>query len=119
MCPRSASGSPSVHSSQSSTAATSLRDVDDAVAEAIVAVHDRGAVLRRAGAPQLLLDLVDDRELARARARPLLRPTPDLPLDVAVVAREIREADGIEIDGVQIGENVDQVERQVAARVQR
>ena len=50
---------------------------------------------------QAPLDLLDGRQLAGLRVRPLRRPPLELALDVAVVAGEVAEADGVDVDGVQ------------------
>ena len=70
---------------------------------------DRHALLDREVVAQPSGDLVDGRQLAGLRLLPLLRPSLDLPLDVALALGEITEADLIDVDGVQIGEHIDEV----------
>ena len=80
-------------------------------------MDDRDAALLRLAALEALGDAVDQRQLARLGAGPLPRPALDLAVEVAVLPREIGEADGGEIDGVQLGQDVDQVERNIVPRI--
>ena len=93
-------------------------DVGDAVAEAVVAVRDRNALLHRHVGRQMRRHRVDRRQLARLRLLPLRRPALDLPLDVALAPGEVAEADRVDVGRVQLGEHVDEVigGRQPAAR---
>ncbi len=94
---------------------TAAGDIYDAVAEPVVAVDERGLSLDGHAFAQSQLHLVDQRRLVGGRVRPLTGPAAKLALDVAVAAGQIGQADLVEIDGVQVGEDVDQVERQLAA----
>ena len=51
---------------------------------------------------EVLVDLVDERELAGLRLLPLAVPALQLARDVALVAAEVAEADGVEVDGVDV-----------------
>ena len=69
-------------------------------------------------------DLVDRRQLAGLRFLPLRRPSLDLSLDVALALGEVAQPDRVDIDGVEIGQHIDEVlaasrpklDRQRAAR---
>ena len=66
--PTSASGSPSVQISQSSTATTSPSSTTMRVVEPVVAVDDRRRALLGDARGQRVVDLVDERQLARSAA---------------------------------------------------
>ena len=106
----SASGSPSVAISQSSTATIVARIVgrEHRVVEAVVAVHDRRRRRLRQPGAQPAGELVDRRELARLRPLPLLAPAPHLAFEVAVGMAEVGEPDRVVVDGVDLHEHVDQ-----------
>ena len=95
-----------------------LLDVGQAVAEAVVAVGDDHAVLfgicsRSRRRPRRW-------PAARGlRVLPLRRPPLHLALDVAVALGEVAEADRVDVDGVQIGEHVDEVLARRTAKLDR
>ena len=90
--PTSASGSPSVQSSQSTTAATSPERREDHVVEPVVAVDDRRRPLLGDPRGEALVDLVDHRQLARLRLLPLALPAVQLARDVVLLACRGRQA---------------------------
>ena len=55
---------------------------------------------------QGVVDLVDHRQLAGLGLLPLPVPAPQLPLDVALGAAQVGQADGVEVDGVDAGQDV-------------
>ena len=85
-------------------------DVGEHVAEPVVAVGDRHALLGREALGEAAGDLLDRRQLAGLRALPLGAPALHLAFDVALAFGEVAEADLVDVDGVQVGEHVDQVE---------
>ena len=108
----SASGSPIVAISQSSTATSSRGRLgrEHRVAQAIVAVHDRGRAATRAGArPSQLRDALHRGELARLVVLPQPAETPHLALQVAGRLAEALEAGGAPVDRVDLDERVDQL----------
>ena len=94
-------------------------DVGEAVAEAVVAVGDRHALLRGHALAQPPSDLVDRRQLAGLRVLPLRRPPLQLALDVALALGEVAEPDLVDVDGVQVGEHVDEVLAQPRPQLER
>ena len=70
---------------------------------------DRHAVLDREISGETATDLVDRRQLAGLRLLPLRGPTTHLSLDVSLPLREVTQADGVDVDRVQIGQDVDQM----------
>ena len=84
--------------------------VGEAVAEAVVAVGDDDALLhgdaRRRGASATSSIAGSSRVLEFAHC---VRPALELALDVALAAGEVAEADGVDVDGVEVGEHVDEV----------
>ena len=71
-------------------------------------MHDRGQPLLGHRAQQLLVDLVDHRDLTRLRLLELGVPALELALDVALPPTEVTEPDGVDVDGVELGQDVDQ-----------
>ena len=71
-------------------------------------MDDRGGALGRQRPHELVAQLVERRELAGLRGVPLLRPAAQLALDEAGRSAEVLEADGGRVDGVQVGEYVDE-----------
>ena len=91
----------------------------DDVVQAVVAVHDRRALLLRDRAGQLVADPLDQPAVVDAldlHLVVLLAPALELALDVAVVASEVAEPDGVGVDVVQRGQGLGHV---VARRVRR
>ena len=84
-------------------------DIGQAVPEAVVAVGDRHALLQREVVTQPSGDLLDRRQLAGLGLLPLRRPSLDLTLDVALALGKIAEPDLVDVDGVQIGQHVDEM----------
>ena len=66
-------------------------------------------------AAERVVDLVDDRQLAGLRLLPLAVPALELALDVALLAAEVAEADGVGVDGVDAGQHVGDLARPRAA----
>ncbi len=93
--PTSASGSPSVHSSQSTTAATSPAGVEDHVVEAVVAVDDRRRPLLGDPRREAAVDVVDQLQLARLRLLPLAVPALELARDVVLLLSQLAESDRV------------------------
>ncbi len=85
-------------------------DIGEHVAEPIVAVSDRHALLIGEPLGQAPCHLLDRRQFPRLRALPLGAPAFHLPLDVPLTLRQIAEADGVDVDVVEVGEHVDQIE---------
>src|SRR5690606_18789827 len=88
---------------------------DDAVVEPVVAVDDRGVDLLGQVLDEVVVDLVDRRELAGLRVVPLAVPALQLPGEVALPPAEVAEADGVDVDVVDRDERVDEVLAGVAA----
>ncbi len=65
----------------------------------------RRALLGDAGG-EALVDAVDGLQLARLRLLPLALPAAQLAGDVVLLAAEVAEADGVGIDGVDLGQGV-------------
>ena len=86
-----------------------LCHVGEAVAEAVVAVGDRHAVLLGQALAQAAGHLVDGGQLTGLRLLPLRAPPLHLALDVALALGQVAEADLVDVDRVQIGEHVDEV----------
>ena len=63
------------------------------------------------------MDLVDQRQLAGLRLLPLAVPALELPLDVVLLLAEVAEADGVGVDGVDLGHRVGDGVAGVAARL--
>ncbi len=105
--PRSASGSPRVQISQSSTAITAAVVVDHAVVEAVVAVDEGGWALIGDPFQQCVVHAVDEVEFTRLALVPLAVPTLQLTFDVSVVAAEVGEARLFQVDGVDRRHRVD------------
>ncbi len=84
-------------------------DIGQAVAEAVVAVGDRHALLHGEAVAQPAGDLVDGPELAGLGLLPLRRPPLDLPLDVTVALGEIAEPDLVDVDGMKVGQHIDEM----------
>ena len=101
--------SPSVASSQSSTARRLPSGLEDHVPEAEVAVDDAGPALRWHPGLQAVVDLVEQRQLARLGLRELGVPALQLAGDVALLAAERAEPDGVRVDGVEPAHHVDEV----------
>ena len=95
--------------------------VGEAVPEAVVAVGDDRALLHGQPLAEALGDLVDGRQLAGLGVRPLRAPALDLALDVALAAGEVAEPDRVDVDGMEVGEDVDEVLARLLAqrRVER
>ena len=97
----SASGSPSVHSSQSSTASTvpcsSMMQFPSRKSPCTT-VLSRCSGMR---AREELVDLLDPGKVVRLRLLVLAVPTAELATDVVVLLREIAESDGVDVDRVQ------------------
>ena len=92
--PRSASGSPRVAISQSSTAARDrVARGDEHVVQPVVAVHDRGRAARPARRRQPAAQLVDAGQVAAAGARPAACPAAHLAGEVALGAAEVGQPD--------------------------
>ena len=75
----------------------------------------RGQRLRQRGG-ELAADLLDGRDLSRPVDLPELREAAHLPLEIAAGARERRERGSGDIGRVDLGERVDEVEPEPAAR---
>ncbi len=82
-------------------------------------MHDRRPLLDGDAGAQAPFDLLDRRQIACLRVGPLGRPSLQLALDVRVAPGEVAEPDVVDIDGVQVGEDVDEVERNDAPHVGR
>ena len=91
------------------------RRVGQAVAEPVIAVGDRDPLLLRHACGEPLGHLLDRRQVPRLGALPLGGPSLELPLDVAAAPGEVAEADGVDVDGVEVGQHVDQVGAGLAA----
>ena len=104
----SASGSPIVASSQSKIALSRVAGVHD-VAQAVVAVHDRGRAGLGDVRAQPARDLVDRRQLARGVVLPQAGEAPHLALEVARRLAEALQAARLPVDGVDLHERVDQL----------
>ena len=87
------------------------RVVEDRVVEPVVTVHDGHALLLGDLGRQLLPRPVDDGRAGATVEGGLLElavPPLELPGDVALTSGEVTEADGVDVDGVQAGQRVDQ-----------
>ena len=83
--------------------------VDDAVAEAEVAVHDRALGLLRDARPRAAsCDTVDGRDVAGLRCLELRVPALELATHELVAPGEVAEPDRVDVDRVQGDERVDQ-----------
>ena len=71
-------------------------------------MHDRGRPLLGHAAEQLFVHLVDRRDLTGLRLLELCVPPLQLALDVPLAAAEVAETDGVDVDGVDLGQDVDQ-----------
>ena len=83
--------------------------IGEAVAEAVVAVCDRHALLHRHAVTQQPRDLVDGGKFTGLRVLPLRAPPFHLSLDVALALGEVTETDGVDVDGMEVGQHVDEV----------
>ena len=82
-------------------------------------MHHRDALLGRDARGERLADLLDEAAVLDAVDVHLLvlaAPAPELPLDVAVVAREPAEPDGVGVEEVQLGQGRREVVAHVPAR---
>ena len=77
---------------------------EDDVVEPVVAVDQHRLPLVRQQRAQALGQLVDQRQLARLRRVPLLRPAAQLAAGEALRPPHVAEPDGVEVDGVQPGQ---------------
>ena len=71
-------------------------------------MHDRGRSLGRYGGQQALVHLVDDGHLTALRLLELPVPAAELALDVALLAAQVTETDSVGVDGVDLGQHVDE-----------
>ena len=77
------------------------------------------ALLGRDAAGEQVVDLVDGRNLAplcRRRLLELAVPPLELTFDVALAAAEVAEADGVDVDGVERGQDVDEIDSPATRR---
>ena len=86
------------------------------VAEAVVAVHDAGPARARQLVAKPVGELCDERQLARGVVLPERREAAHLALEVAVGATEVAQAGALDVDGVQLGERVDEIVARPPAR---
>ena len=80
----------------------------DAVAEPVVAVHDARRALLRSPRRELVVQLVDDRQLPGLGRVPLRVPPLELARDVPLFARDVADADVVGVDRMHVGEHVDE-----------
>src|SRR5437870_13646452 len=80
----------------------------DAIAEAVVAVYDARRTLIGDALRQLVVHLVEERELARLRRVPLRVPPLQLSCDVSLFAADVTEAGVVYVDVVHVREDVDE-----------
>ncbi len=78
-------------------------------------MDERGGALLGNAREETLVHPVDRGQLARLAVVPLAVPTLELTFDVALVAAELVQADGAEIDGVDGGHRVDERSARVGA----
>jgi predicted ATPase/DNA-binding SARP family transcriptional activator len=90
-------------------------EADHDVAEAVVAVHDRGGRAVGHRRAQRLADLEAGRQLARGVDLPEPRPPAQLALEVAGRLAQGLEAARAPVDGVQLGQRVHELEAEAAA----
>ena len=110
IAPRSASGSPSVLISQSSTATIvpDLGRMQDRVVETVVAVDHGVRSLLGQGGHEIVAERVERGQVGGLRRLPLLGPPAQLSLHEARRAAELGQPDLPGVDGVEVGEDVDE-----------
>ena len=81
--------------------------VEDHVVEAVVAVDDRRRSLLGDALGELVVDLLDERDLARLRALPLPLPALQLAPDVVLLLAELAEPDLVGDRAVDLDQRVD------------
>ena len=71
-------------------------------------MHDRGVAVIGHRRSQATRQFVDHREFPLLRACPLGGPSIDLSMQESIGPAEVAESDGIDVDGVEFGEHVDE-----------
>ena len=82
--------------------------IENAVVEAIVAMNDGGRSLLGYGGGESRRQLFHDRHVPVACGLPLSGPARNLALDIGLLAAEIAESAGVDVDGMNGGEHFDE-----------